>query len=376
MNTSFPSPEALPNPYTPLVWLSPRVADDYQASLYLYVAVFSAFTWDWMTSWSKEYRLIFKEKFRLTTLTYCLSRLGAFVYLLLYVILGLVTVDDCQKLQVASGCFFIVAVTFTAALFLFRIYAVFERSKPVIAFFGFLWFANVCASFVIPFAMQSSHVGESRRCITTGVEMYSSSVIIICTVNDTLVFLGISSQLLSASFPEESWSKRLRSFASGRGLPRLSRSLLQSGQLFYFVTVGINIITMATLLSTNLPPSLAAMFTPPNIALENAMATRVFREVKFGAITEHPMSLHSSEGSAGYRGAAMSPRIPARAYLMGSRGSRVEDLYSLEARAYGPESTADDSIVTIGIDQKRVASFSDSFSDSKQEKAGDVLAIA
>lgn len=41
---------------------------------------------------------------------------------------------------------------------------------------------------------------------------------------------------------------------------------------------------MALILTPSVPPVLRAMFTVPNLALENAMATRVFRAVRLGAI--------------------------------------------------------------------------------------------
>lgn len=54
------------------------------------------------------------------------------------------------------------------------------------------------------------------------------------------------------------------------------------------VTVGMNIATCAMLLLSDLSPVLRAMLSVPNLALENAMACRVFRKLKLGLMREHP----------------------------------------------------------------------------------------
>lgn len=61
--------------------------------------------------------------------------------------------------------------------------------------------------------------------------------------------------------------------------------LLQSGQEYYLVTVGGNILTMGLILApASLPAVFHAMCTVPNMAVANAMACRVYRDVKFGRI--------------------------------------------------------------------------------------------
>jgi hypothetical protein len=54
------------------------------------------------------------------------------------------------------------------------------------------------------------------------------------------------------------------------------------------VTVGLNITTLTLLLTLSLPPVVRAMMSIPNIAIENAMACRVFRQLKLGLMHEHP----------------------------------------------------------------------------------------
>ncbi len=51
---------------------------------------------------------------------------------------------------------------------------------------------------------------------------------------------------------------------------------------------------MAVILAPSVPPVLRAMFSIPNIALQNAMACRVFRLLKLGLITDAGPTLFTS----------------------------------------------------------------------------------
>lgn len=56
---------------------------------------------------------------------------------------------------------------------------------------------------------------------------------VVLFVNDTLVFLAISFRLSANAVTDESWRSRFLSIVKGKGLYRLSRSLLISGQIYY-----------------------------------------------------------------------------------------------------------------------------------------------
>jgi hypothetical protein len=57
--------------------------------------------------------------------------------------------------------------------------------------------------------------------------------------------------------------------------------------------VGGNILTMVMILAPSLPLVYRAMFTDPNIAINNAMACRVFCDIKFGHVFSYSMTVHS-----------------------------------------------------------------------------------
>lgn len=67
----------------------------------------------------------------------------------------------------------------------------------------------------------------------------------------------------------------------------------------YRITVSGNLLTMIMILTPSVPPVYHAMFTIPNVAIENAMACKVFRDIKFGLIDS---GVPGGGGSSSYSG--------------------------------------------------------------------------
>jgi hypothetical protein len=133
---------------------------------------------------------------------------------------------------VIGGCY-VVALPSSSAMFFFRVKAVYCDNRVIIVFFGFLWFALFGLSFIIPSAVKGAHIGTTQRCIITFVAPYTTAPVILNAINDTLIFIAISVRLVSLTSTSDSFSARIKSFWLGDGLPALSRSLLQGGQLHY-----------------------------------------------------------------------------------------------------------------------------------------------
>ena len=53
----------------------------------------------------------------------------------------------------------------------------------------------------------------------------------------------------------------------------------------------MNIVSMVVILTPSVPPIIRAMFTVPNVALQNTMACRVYRLLKLGIIRDDTESL-------------------------------------------------------------------------------------
>ena len=227
-------------------------------------------------------------------------------------------VGNCQALQIALGVCFAIAVPVTSLLFLFRIRAVFNDMKFVFWIFVFLWASVLAGCITVPFAISGTNIGPTSHCINSDVEPFSSAGIIISAVNDTLVLFAISLRLVfNASGPDRS-AARMKGVWRGGTLPQISKSILQSGQQYYLcvylrlleqtglltpfgprITVGWNVLAMAMILAPSVPPVYRAMFTIPSVAVENCMACKVYRDVKFGVIQSmiNAAAQHSSRSA-------------------------------------------------------------------------------
>lgn len=75
----------------------------------------------------------------------------------------------------------------------------------------------------------------------------------------------------------------------------LSHIFLSINPFRYRVTVGINLFAVVSLLTSTFPPAVRAVLTMPNVALQNAMACRVYRLLKLGFIEEEPTTIRTSQ---------------------------------------------------------------------------------
>ncbi|PFH50121.1 hypothetical protein AMATHDRAFT_145912 [Amanita thiersii Skay4041] len=278
----------LPNPNTPLAFLPPDLADQYEISRHIYTATIGAFIWDILTHLPEDYRLLFKYRVRLPTVAYFFSRILSLAYVTTSTVFQISKVGDCQKLQVALGWCFCLAVSSTSFLFFLRVRAIFERNQFVIACFFILWLAVFGGTMTVPFAINGGHIGPTKYCINTGVKPFSSAGIIVSSVNDALVLLAISWRIVTAVSIDDSFTGLIRSFFGKGQLPALSKAVLQSGQQYYAITVSLNILSLVMILVPSVPPVYHAMFTIPNVALMNSMACRVYRNIRFGTMLADP----------------------------------------------------------------------------------------
>ncbi|KAI0789314.1 hypothetical protein C8Q75DRAFT_807408 [Abortiporus biennis] len=274
----------LPNPLTPFAWLPPDIANQLEAARCLYSATLGAWVWDLLMSMHEDWRVFSKGSLRLPGVVYILARMASLSFILTAFIFAVGYVDNCHALAKTIGWCGAAAMPLNSLLFFFRVKAVFNNNPIVVVLFGILWLATLgCIS--APFAVDGTSIGTTRSCVSTSVQSYSSAGIIIVAVHDTLVFFAITIKLTMSSLAD-SWTQQLRTFFSGRGMGKMSRTLLMSGQLYYLATVGLNIVAMAVILAPSVPPVIAAMFSIPNVALQNAMACRVYRQLKLGLIRE------------------------------------------------------------------------------------------
>lgn len=84
----------------------------------------------------------------------------------------------------------------------------------------------------------------------------------------------------------------------------------------------MNILTVVSILAPSFPPILHAMFTVPNIALTNAMACRVYRQVRLGLLLEKPLT-QASQQSAPIQ---LIPTNGSRAFTRSTQNRDIESI--------------------------------------------------
>ena len=140
---------------------------------------------------------------------------------------------SCQPVLLILSCSYLLALSGTAALFFFRVRAVYDGSKVIIVIFGILWLATLGAAMTFPFSVKGGHLGTTDYCLLSSVSPVVAAAGIINTCSDTLVFLAISWRIARHNATGETWREHFRSFYKGDGLPGISKILLQSGQAYY-----------------------------------------------------------------------------------------------------------------------------------------------
>ncbi|KAF7336013.1 hypothetical protein MSAN_02315000 [Mycena sanguinolenta] len=248
----------LPNPFTPLAFLPPALADQFEVWRYVMAATLGAYVWDIGLNLGNDYSLLFKYRFRFPTIVYFLSRAFTLAYILSYFIFAVAPVKNCNAFAVAISICAVLTQSITAMLFLLRVTAVWSPNKIVYAVFSILWIAVLGAGITSPLGVRGAHIESTMQCIITDVlPGYVEVATIMPLVNDTAIFFAINYRILAHILVADSLMARIRVFFGGKGLSALSQALLQGGQHFYLIAVATHITLLVTLKLSQLPPSLS-----------------------------------------------------------------------------------------------------------------------
>ncbi|KAF5381349.1 hypothetical protein D9615_008347 [Tricholomella constricta] len=279
------------NPLTPMAFLAPDAA--YQSTIAAYVMVGSlgALIWDILINVDSDYKLLFKHKIGVPTITYFLSRASVLVYIIVNVIFQTAALPNCQVIKKTVCVLYHVAFSSTAFLFFLRVRAIFDKNKFVVAFFFVLWLGVLGGSLTVATVGNAVHLGPTKYCRATKLKPYASAAPITFAAHDTFVFLAISWRLLQNSMSDPHRSNlSLRSMVLGHSLPAFSRALLQDGQVYYLVSVTSNLVVAVITWARTVPLAYRLMFTIFNVAITNMMACRVYRHTRFGDFREDTIS--------------------------------------------------------------------------------------
>ncbi|KAF7373782.1 hypothetical protein MSAN_00589900 [Mycena sanguinolenta] len=280
------------NPTTPLAFLPPALADQFEQMRYLFAATLGAYIWDIGMNLGKDYALLFMYRVRFPTIVYFLSRAFTLAYILACFVYAVAPVQNCTALALGYSICCVLSQTATAMLFFLRVTAVWHPSKVAFAVFSLLWISVLGAGITIPLGIRGAHIGPTAQCIMTAVTADTQVAVIMPLINDTAIFLAITYRILAHMVVADSIGARIRVFlgSTGPGLSTLSQALLQSGQHFYFVAVATHITLLVLLKLPRLLPIDHGMFAIPALALINAMACLVFRRIIFGRISSDGIS--------------------------------------------------------------------------------------
>ncbi|KZP05103.1 hypothetical protein FIBSPDRAFT_1054285 [Athelia psychrophila] len=272
----------------PLGSLPEAIALPLQVERYVAVAQLTMYTYDWLLSVSEECEILSKAGWSRSNMVYFLSRIFEFGHQFILVILIFVpSTKSCDALLGAIGTCGAVSVSCTSLLFLLRIRAVYLKSRFIMILFGTIWLVSVALNILQAASMHGEIIPGTTLCTNIGTK-YFMLPSISTFINDTLIFLAITFRLCSNALIDESWRSRFLSVVKGKGMYRLSRSLLLSGQIYYLTVIVFFIANFVVMLSPLIPTGdhfLTAMILG---AFTNMMACRVFRGVALGMMEDHP----------------------------------------------------------------------------------------
>ncbi|KAF9044940.1 hypothetical protein BJ165DRAFT_1404214 [Panaeolus papilionaceus] len=291
-NTTCPWTE-IPNPLTPMAFLSPQLAVQVTTGTYVLIGGCAVFIWDFVDNLRSDYRLITEKplKIRIPTIVYMISRLGTLGFALSSAIFGSAALTwDCRRFLRIVGAFYPITTPATSFLFFLRLRAVFDRNRIVVAIFGFIWIALFGSTFTVPIGLIGGNIGPTKYCMTVEIREYIITSTVISLVHDTLVLLAISWRLMTFTHTDPDIRRGVKTMVFGDYLPAFSRSLLHDGQKFYTATVSLTLLTVIMFFIDSVPPIYRLMFSIPNVALMNIMACRVFRNTKFGLTQDNLIS--------------------------------------------------------------------------------------
>jgi hypothetical protein len=192
-------------------------------------------------------------------------------------------------------------------LWLFRLRAIYGGDRIVTFIFGSLWLAFLGASVTLPIGgVTTTSLENPPGCLIVRAKKYDAAFGIILTMYDTLVFLAISSRLVSNFTQAEQltpWGL-IKALFSGSNLPAFSKTLFTDGQIYYMcvsvhpfsrrqhqlsgrITVIFNLLATLLGLIPQLSPVYKGLFTIPSITLTSILTCRVYRRTRFGVMRFH-----------------------------------------------------------------------------------------
>jgi hypothetical protein len=221
-------------------------------------------------------------------------------------------VKNCNALDKVTTVSYVFAIPPTAFLFCLRVWAVHPGNRLVMVIFGLLWLAVLGTSFLVPIMVaESVHIGTTGQCINSKVSPLAGAPVVVNMVLNLLVFVVVSWRLAAI---KQSNRSRFWAMFKGEGMSPLASMVIKSGQLYYLcaavryrsfypwltrvvsVSLSFNIVVFIVFIAPGVSPVIRVLLSLPHMALENSMATRVFRMLKFDT-TSSALDMSPNAGS-------------------------------------------------------------------------------
>ncbi|KZP07856.1 hypothetical protein FIBSPDRAFT_901729 [Athelia psychrophila] len=322
----------------------------FKAATYVSVAQLTAYLYEWLLSISEEHSVVSIAGFTWSIAIYLLSRapqhhhcgstaadhnrlkytfpLSMYGFHLTYP--AVAPVGHCMPLASLLDACAIMRATSTSFLFVLRVRAVYLRSTYITTLFIVLWLIAGILNTLNDASIRVGPPSANGYCISYKM-YYPTYPTISSFVFDTLVFIAVSYRLAADAATEQSWRARLQSVTTGKGLFRISRALMISGQLYYLAIILFFWVHFAVMVSPLVPVNFHYLLNTTYMAFTNLMACRVFRGVALGML----------ETSSGTVTDLSSTRIAAAFNAVpSSRGDPSKALYLRDFNNQYPPSSA------------------------------------
>ncbi|KZP13613.1 hypothetical protein FIBSPDRAFT_1049312, partial [Athelia psychrophila] len=251
---------------------------------YISVAQLTAYSYDSLLSISEEHEIISRAGITWPIAIYLLSRIGTAAPLLLIAIFQFIPTGHCPPLVALYAACAATRAISTSFLFFLRVRAVYLCSRFATVFFGILWLIMAILNIIADASIAPGHPTATHHCTTAQNPQTTNYPSTASFLFDTIIFIAISYRLAADAATEQSWRARLQSVVTGKGLLRISRALMVSGQLYYLAAISFFWVNLIVKMSPLIPANSHFLLSSSYMPFMNIMACRVFRGVALGMI--------------------------------------------------------------------------------------------
>ncbi|KAH8103133.1 hypothetical protein BXZ70DRAFT_774375 [Cristinia sonorae] len=245
---------------------------------YVLAAAAGAWTWDVVTS--------LPDTIRLTNLSppdivQIIARLlaGAFIFTALS--LNVLSVDHCQTLAKAVGWLGTFTLSIQNIPFFFCARAVFHHNNPAILAFLVLFILSIGGTFVSPFFIHASHIGETRQCLVSTMEGWATGIL--CATAYTVI-ISVSVALQLGVDNGITCVRRTKGFILKRMKGDVSGLLATSGQAFLLPIVITSTVAAVITAIPSIPSPYRLLAVVISVAVQSSMISRIHTNIKLGLL--------------------------------------------------------------------------------------------